>query len=173
MRTDFVKVTASTVLVPITIQIKNRDITFVTKDGVANGVVNILGKVTTLTHKTVQTFEDTVSVEQPAELLEKSPGPQVHLLEGCAAASGPVPAGHRHQGREQSRPHRRLWQELEVPKYHDEKLATSSLILADAITRSSSHDIGAGQLRDRQHQGLPAGELRTRPLRSTTSATRT
>ena len=59
VRTDFVKVTSSTVLVPITLQIKNRDITFVTKDGVAKGVVNILGKVTTLTHKTVQTFEDT------------------------------------------------------------------------------------------------------------------
>ena len=43
-----------------------------TKDGVSKGVVNILGKVTTLTHKTVQTFEDTVEVEQPAELLEKS-----------------------------------------------------------------------------------------------------
>ncbi len=59
-------------LVPITVQIKNRDITFVTKNGVATGVVNILGKVTTIMHKTVQTFEDTVSVEQPAELLEKS-----------------------------------------------------------------------------------------------------
>jgi hypothetical protein len=35
-------------------------------------LVNILGKVTTITHKTVQTFEDTVEVEQPAELLEKS-----------------------------------------------------------------------------------------------------
>src|ERR1700722_2737429 len=35
VRTDFVKVTSSTVLVPVTIQIKNRDITFVTKDGVA------------------------------------------------------------------------------------------------------------------------------------------
>ena len=56
----------------MTVQIKNRDVTFVTKNGVAVGVVNILGKVTTLTHKTVQTFEDTVSVEQPAELLEKS-----------------------------------------------------------------------------------------------------
>ena len=30
--------------------------------------MNILGKVTTITHKTVQTFEDTVEVEQPAEL---------------------------------------------------------------------------------------------------------
>jgi hypothetical protein len=57
VRTDFVKVTDSTVLVPITVQIKNRDITFVTKDGVSKGVVNILGKVTTLTHKTVQTLK--------------------------------------------------------------------------------------------------------------------
>ena len=56
VRTDFVKVTESTDLVPITLQIKNRDITFVTKDGVSKGVVNILGKVTTLTHKTVQTL---------------------------------------------------------------------------------------------------------------------
>ena len=69
VRTDFVKVTESMDLMPITLQLKNRDITFVTKDGVSKGVVNILGKVTTLTHKTVQTFEDTVEVEQPAELL--------------------------------------------------------------------------------------------------------
>jgi hypothetical protein len=46
VRTDFVKVTENTVLVPITLQLKNRDITFVTKDGVAKGFVNILGKVT-------------------------------------------------------------------------------------------------------------------------------
>src|SRR5271170_8083978 len=72
VRTDFVKVTEDMVLVPITVQIKNRDITFVTKDGVSKGYVEILGKVTTLTHKTVQTFEDTVEVEEPAELLEKA-----------------------------------------------------------------------------------------------------
>ena len=71
VRTDFVKVTDNTDLVPITLQIKNRDITFETKDGVSKGVVNILGKVTTMMHKTVQTFEDTVEVNQPAELLEK------------------------------------------------------------------------------------------------------
>ena len=72
VRTDFVKVTDSMDLVPITMQMKIRDITFVTKDGVSKGVVNILGKVTTITDKTVQTFEDTVEVDQPAELLEKT-----------------------------------------------------------------------------------------------------
>ena len=71
VRTDFVRVTGDTVLVPITIQVKNRDITFVNKDGVQRGTVNIFGRVTTLTGKIVQTFEDTVQVDVPAELLPK------------------------------------------------------------------------------------------------------
>jgi hypothetical protein len=33
---------------------------------------------------------------------------------------------------------------LEVPTYHDEKLATSSLILADAMNTVSSREIGSG-----------------------------
>src|SRR4029077_14259721 len=41
VRADFVKVTSDTVLTPITIQIKNRDITFANKDGVERGTVNI------------------------------------------------------------------------------------------------------------------------------------
>jgi GWxTD domain-containing protein len=71
VRTDFVRVTSDTVLVPVTIQVKNRDITFVNKDGVQRGTVNIFGRVTTLTGKVVQTFEDTVQVDVPAELLPK------------------------------------------------------------------------------------------------------
>ena len=83
---------------------RNRDITFVTKDGVAKGVVNILGKVTTLTHKTVQTFEDTVEVEQPAELLEKSLDRKSVYWKALPLLARPLPAGYRHQGREQPGP---------------------------------------------------------------------
>jgi GWxTD domain-containing protein len=144
VRTDFIKVTENTVLVPITIQIKNRDVTFLTKDGVARGVVNILGKVTTLTHKTVQTFEDTVEVEQPAELLEKSLDRKsiywkaVPLLPGLYRldiaikdVNNPDHIGIYGRG-------------IDVPTYHDEKLATSSLILADQMSPVDSHSIGAG-----------------------------
>ena len=49
VRTDFVKVTGDTVLVPITVQLKYRDITFANKDGVQRGTVNIFMRVTTLT----------------------------------------------------------------------------------------------------------------------------
>jgi GWxTD domain-containing protein len=144
VRTDFIKVTENTVLVPVTLQIKNRDITFVTKNGVAKGVVNILGKVTTLTHKTVQSFEDTVEIQQPSELLEKSLDRQsvywkaLPLLPGLYRldiaikdVNNPDHVGIYGRG-------------LEVPTYHDEKLATSTLILADQMNTVSSREIGSG-----------------------------
>jgi GWxTD domain-containing protein len=144
VRTDFVKVTENTDMVPITLQIKNRDITFVTKDGVSKGVVNILGKITTITDKTVQTFEDTVEVVEPAELLEKSlerksiywkaiplPPGLYRLDIAIKDVNNPDHIGLYGRG-------------LEVPTYHDEKLGTSTLILADQMYAVSSHDIGAG-----------------------------
>ena len=144
VRTDFVKVTETSVLVPITIQMKNRDMTFVTKDGVSRGVVNILGKVTTLTHKTVQTFEDIVEVEQPAEILDKSLDKQsvywkaLPLLPGLYRLDIAI--------KDQNNPdHIGIYgRGLDVPTYHDEKLATSTLILADKMNLVSSREIGSG-----------------------------
>ncbi len=46
---DYVKASSDTVLVPITIQVANRDLTYVAKDGVQHASVNIFGRVTTLT----------------------------------------------------------------------------------------------------------------------------
>ena len=71
VRADFVRVTGDTVLVPVTIQVKNRDVTFLNKDGVQRGTINIFGRVTTLTGRIAQTFEDTVQMDIPAELLPK------------------------------------------------------------------------------------------------------
>jgi GWxTD domain-containing protein len=144
VRTDFIKVTDSTVLVPVTVQLKNRDITFVTKDGVSKGFVNILMKVTTLTHKTVQSQEDTVSVEQPAELLEKSMNRKsvywkaLPLLPGLYRLDIAI--------KDVNNPdHVGIYgRSLEVPTYNDEKLATSSLILADEMNTVSSREIGEG-----------------------------
>jgi GWxTD domain-containing protein len=144
VRTDFVKVTDSTVLVPVTVQLKNSDITFVTKDGVSKGVVNILIKVTTLTHKTVQSQEDTVEVDEPAELLEKARiGKRVYWK-----ALPLVPGLYRLDIaiKDVNNPdHLGLYgSSLEVPAFHDEKLATSSLILGDEMNLVSSRDIGEG-----------------------------
>jgi len=144
VRTDFVKVTESMDMVPITLQIRNHDITFETKDGVSKGVVNILGKVTTITGKTVQTFEDTVEIDQPAELLEKSLDRQsvywkaLPLMPGLYRldiaikdVNNPDHVGIYGRG-------------INVPAYHDEKLGASSLILADEMYTVSSREIGNG-----------------------------
>jgi GWxTD domain-containing protein len=144
VRTDFIKVTEDTVLVPVTLQIKNKDVTFTTKDGVSKGVVNILGKVSTITHKTVQTFEDTVEITQPAELLQKT-------LEGQRLywkALPLRPGSYRVDIaiKDVNNPdHLGIFsQSINVPKYDDEKLGTSSLILADTMYAVPSQTIGTG-----------------------------
>jgi GWxTD domain-containing protein len=144
VRTDFIKVTESMDMVPITLQIKNRDITFITKDGVAKGVVNILGKVTTLTHKTVQTFEDTVEVQQPSELLEKSLDQKSVYWKALPLQPGLYRLDIAIK--DVNNPdHMGIYgKSLEVPTYHDEKLGTSSLILADKMNLVSSREIGSG-----------------------------
>ena len=100
VRTDFVKVTGDTVLVPITIQLKYRDITFANKDGVQRGTVNIFMRVSTLTGRIVQTQEEPVQVMVPAELLPRTRGEFGSLLEGAAAASGTVQGRNRGERRE-------------------------------------------------------------------------
>jgi GWxTD domain-containing protein len=163
VRTDFVKVTENMALVPITVQIRNRDITFQTKDGVSTGMVNILGKVTTLTHKTVQTFEDTVRVEEPAELLQG-------VLDGKNVywKAIPVPPGLYRLDiaiKDVNNPdHVGLYgRGIEVPTYHDERLATSTLILADQMNKVSTRDIGNGN--------FVIGNMYVRPRVSPNAAT--
>ena len=66
VRADFVRITGDTVLMPVTIQVKNRDITFANKEGVQRGLVNMFGRITTITGRVAQTFEDTVKVDVPS-----------------------------------------------------------------------------------------------------------
>jgi GWxTD domain-containing protein len=144
VRTDFVRVTSDTVLVPITIQVKNRDVTFVNKDGVQRGTVNIFGRVTTLTGKIVQTFEDTVQVDVPTELLPKVTEnssvywkalplrPNLYRIDVAVKDVNGDRSG--------------LWSSrLLVPSYDDDRLASSSLIVADTMVPVSTKEIGTGQ----------------------------
>ena len=144
VRTDYIKVTADTVLVPITIQIRNRDITFNTKDGVAKGVVNILGRVSTISRRPVQTFEDTVEVQVPGELLAKTMDNRSIYWKSLPLR----PGMYRIDVviKDVNNPdHIGTWaQGIKVPKYDDEKLETSSLILADKMERVPSKQIGSG-----------------------------
>ncbi len=144
VRTDFVRVTGDTVLVPITIQIKNRDVTFVNKDGVQRGTANIFGRITTLTGKIVQTFEDTVQVDVPAELL-----PKVTENSSVYWKAVPLrPSLYRIDVavKDVNGDRSGLWSSrLAVPTYDDDRLSSSSLIVADVMVPVSTKEIGTGQ----------------------------
>jgi len=143
VRADFVKVTSDTVLVPITVQIKNKDVTWSSKEGVQRMAVNIFGRVTTLTGRIAQTFEDTVTDGLPDELLPK-------VLENSHVYWKALPL----------RPGRYrvdivlkdvngdkvgTWSHsIIVPEYVEDKLAFSSLIVADEMQKVATKSVGAG-----------------------------
>jgi GWxTD domain-containing protein len=145
VRTDFVRVTEDTVLVPITLQVKNKDITFSTKEGVAKGEVNVLGRVATITDHVVQTFEQTLLVEEPSELLGQSL--QQASVHWWALPLRPGRYRIDIAIKDVNNPdHIGTWAEgIVVPKYDDEKLSASSLILADKMEQVPTKQIGTGQ----------------------------
>jgi GWxTD domain-containing protein len=143
VRADFVKITSDTILVPITVQVKNRDITFVNKDGIQRGVINIFGRVTTLTGKIAQTFEDTVQTDVPAELL-----PKVAENSSIYWKALPLKPGLYRIDivvKDVNGDRIGTWNNrLPVPNFEEDRLAASSLILADQMEAVPSKNIGTG-----------------------------
>jgi GWxTD domain-containing protein len=143
VRTDFVKVTGDTVLVPITIQMKYRDITFANKDGVMRGTVNIFGRVTSLTGRIVQTFEDPAQVDVMPELLPR-------MAENSSVYWKAIPL---RPGRykidiavkDVNGDRKGVWSRgIQVPEYSDDKLSTSTLIVADVMEPVPTKDVSTG-----------------------------
>ncbi len=143
VRADFVKVTSDTVLVPVTIQMKNRDITFVNKDGVQRGTVNIFGRLSTLTGKIVQTFEDTVQVDVPAELLPRTAENASVYWKALPLRPGRYKLNVAVKDVNGDR--KGLWsRSVVVPEFTEDKLATSTLIVADQMEAVPTKAIGSG-----------------------------
>jgi GWxTD domain-containing protein len=143
-RTDYLKVTNDTVLVPITVQIPNSQLSFQAKEGIHSAVVNIFGRITTLTGRVVQTFEDSVSRDFPDSLYQQSLKLQSIYQKAVPLRPGlyrldlvikDVQSGNI--GAVNNR--------LAVPRYQDDKLEASSLILADQIEHVPAKQIGTGQ----------------------------
>jgi GWxTD domain-containing protein len=143
VRTDFVKITSDTVLVPVTVQLRNRDITFTNKDGVQHGVVNIFGRLTTLSGKVAQTFEDTVVADVPAELLPREVENSKIYWKAVPLKSG------RYRldlvVKDVNGDRMGTWsRSIIVPDFSDDKLASSSLIVADDVEAVPSKSVGTG-----------------------------
>ncbi len=146
VRVDFVKVTDDTVLVPITIQVKNKDITFAEKDGIARGTVNIFGRITTIGGRVAQTFEDTVQIDVPKELLPKKVENASVYWKAIPLRSGrykvdivvkDVGSGEGRLG---------TWTNgVLVPNMSEDRgLVASTLILADEMSKVPTRSVGSG-----------------------------
>jgi hypothetical protein len=143
-RTDFLKVTNDTVLVPVTVQVPNSQLSFQNKDGIHSATLNVFGRITTLTGRVVQTFEEAVSRDFPDSLFQQSVKLQSIYQKSVPLRPGlyrldlvikDVRSGN--VGVVNTR--------LAVPRYEDEKLEASSLILADQIEHVPAKQIGTGQ----------------------------
>jgi GWxTD domain-containing protein len=144
VRTDYVKLTNDTVMVPLTLQIRNRDMTFSNKDGYATATVNILGRVSNLNHRVVQTFEETVKVDTASDLLERKQ--QETSVYWKALPLRPGLYKVEIAIKDVNNPdHIGVWKRsVNVPKYDDDRLSASSLILADMMERVPSKDVSLG-----------------------------
>ena len=78
---DFLRITSDTVLVPVTIQVPRKQMSFQEKDGVDTSTVNLFRSCYQPQRTcVVQTFEDTMRTDVPASLLQQSLSGALNLL---------------------------------------------------------------------------------------------
>jgi hypothetical protein len=143
-RFDFMRITGDTILVPVTVQIQNKQMTFKAHDGVQSASLNLFGRISSMSGRVIQTFEDVIQRDFPDSLLESS-------LKSFSIYQKAVPlrpglykldlvikdVNSGNVGVVNTR--------LAVSSISDDQLAASSLILADQMEPVSSKDVGVGQ----------------------------
>jgi hypothetical protein len=140
-RTDFLKVTSDTILVPVTVQIPNSEISYQNKEGVYSGSINVFARVSTMTGRVVQTVEDVVARDFPASLFQREMKQMSIYQKTIPLRPGlyrldlvlkDVQSGN--VGVVNTR--------LAVPKFDEDTIQASTLILADQIERLPTTQVG-------------------------------
>jgi GWxTD domain-containing protein len=143
-RADYLRATSDTDLVPISVQIRNRDLSFQSKQGVQSAVLDLYGRITTPGGRIIQTFEDVLDLNIPGSLFQSS-----RDLYSIYQKSVPLRAGLYRLDivirDTQNGSIGVLGTALRVPHFDEEKLDASSLIVADQIEPVASRQVGAGQ----------------------------
>lgn len=140
---SYLKITSDTVMVPITIELDNRSMSYEEKDGVHLGTLNLYARISTIGGRIVQVFEDTIHDDFPDTLFQQyitkksiygktiplNPGLyrlDIVLKDTKSGNTGVVSTS------------------LKVPRFDTEKLDASTLILADNIEKVPPRQIGIG-----------------------------
>ena len=134
IRQDYIRLNEEQVLVPITLEIRNKDLTFEEKDGVHVAKVGVYGIVTSITNRIITEFEDDMITSLQPRFLQ-------HGLAGRSLYQNVVPVNKKmrykldlvvkdiHSGNVGV-----LRRSVIPPSYDEEKLSLSSLILSDFIS---------------------------------------
>ena len=144
VRADYMRMTDSTILTNVTALLEKKDLQFSQKDGVAKSVVNIYGRITSMSRRVVNVFEEAVTSEVPSELLQAA-----SKTSSIYQKSIPLPPGTYRLnlvvkdviGGNMTN----YEMALNVPRYEEEKLGMSSIVLADMIEKVPTKQIGTGQ----------------------------
>jgi len=155
VRVDYVRVTDSSVLANITVQFENKDLQFQAKDGVEKAEINLFGRISTMTRRPVTTFEKPLEVGNvPLEMLQK-----ISELRSIYQQSVPL-APNRYKlnivAKDKVSGNMNNYEvALDVPHFDEEKLSSSSLIIADTIERLPTKSIGGSM--------FALGDVKVRP----------
>jgi GWxTD domain-containing protein len=143
VRTDFIRVTEESVLTPVTVQVANRDLQFENKEGVMHSVLDVFGQISSLSGRIMSTFEDAVALDVPSNDFERYVNRKsvyqkvLPLRPGRYKVSVVVKddingnMGSMEMG-------------IQVPRFEDDTLSNSSLILADLIQPLPTNQVGTG-----------------------------
>lgn len=134
IRTDFIRLSPDKVLVPVTIELSNKDLEFKKELDFNRAVVNVYGIVTGLTGKIMYEWEDVISVEYSDQYFQegKSKRSEYQKIVG-------LPPGQPYKldmvlKDVNSKGVGSLSLRLNAPKYEDGSLQSSSIILANSIS---------------------------------------
>lgn len=143
VRTDLIRVTDTTVLTPITLQIANRDLQFENKNGVMHSVIDIFMQLSTLAGRIVNTSEKSLVLDVPESEFQTWSTRRSVYQESIPLAPNlyklSVVLKDDASGKMGSMELR-----VKVPKFDEEKLSSSSLILADQIQPLPTSRVGSG-----------------------------
>jgi GWxTD domain-containing protein len=144
VRADYFPLTSNSIQTNITLQFENKDLNFQSKEGLQKAVVNIYGRITTMSRRVVTIFEDTVTVDAPEALLEQlsrrasiyqKSVPLVPGMYRLNVVAKDVIGGNMNN----------YEMALQIPQFDEEKLMGSTLVLADLIEKVPTRSIGTGQ----------------------------
>jgi len=144
VRYDVIPLTSSSILTSVMIQFEGKDLQFKDKDGISKSTINIYARITTMARRTANVFEEAVTTEVPTELLQEAAKGQKVYQKSIPLAPGKYRlnvvakdvVGGTMNNYEVA---------LDIPHFDDEKLSSSSLILADIIEKVPTKSIGTGQ----------------------------